>query len=450
MNAEEFSRQLQQMYERAANLYGRTSVPIRQEPELAADSLEELRIALEELHVAEEEMLAQNEALASARMELEIERRRYYELFDFAPDGYIVTDALGIIREANRAAARMLNVSQQFLVGKPLLNFIPPSRRRVFRLQLQQLQKIDQLQEWEVQISPRHSVDFDAALTVGAIHDINNQLIGWRWLMRDITKRKQSELQLRKAELQNLQLQEAARLKSHFLAVMSHELRSPLNAIIGFSQLLLRYTQQSDKQQNMVQRILTSGKNLLRLIDDILDFSKLEADCLLLKPEEFNLTELVRTTIEEMRSLSDQKNLTLTMECNLENHQVYNDCNRLRQILVNLTANAIKFTDSGGVEVIVSELPEDRIAIAVKDTGIGIAPTDIENIFKEFRQVSQTLERQYTGAGLGLTICDRLVRLMGGTITAESQLDHGSTFRVELPRRLQAGDQETEAKKLHS
>lgn len=437
-SVDKFVQKVNTVRQRASDLQQRVSEASPKARGMTPEALEELQTALEELHVAEEELKAQNEQLAIAREEVEAERQRYHELFEFAPDGYLVTDELGIIREANRAAASLLNVSQKFLVGKPLINYIPQEERRAFRSKLNQLSQSDWMQEWEVRIAPREHTTFDAALTVSTVRNWQGRLLGWRWLLRDITARKQAEEQMRNMQLQNRQLQETARLKSHFLAIMSHELRSPMNAIIGFSQLLLRQSHDSlnKSQKNMVERILNSGRHLLTLIDDILDFSKIEAGRLELKLEEFNLAELVTATTEELRSLAEQKKLALQVHLNLQNHYIVNDSSRLRQILVNLLSNAIKFTDSGSVQLEVWELPSDRLAIVVKDTGIGIAETDTEHIFEEFRQLNQTLTRKHGGTGLGLAITNRLVRMMQGTITVESKVGQGSTFRVELPRQV--------------
>ncbi|HEY9779633.1 MAG TPA: ATP-binding protein, partial [Leptolyngbyaceae cyanobacterium] len=409
---------------------------LQQQNQTMLAALEELKVALEELHVAESEMKQQNEELEIARTRAEIERQRYHELFELAPDGYIVTDDAGIIREANRAAANLLNLSPKFLTRKPLINFIPYEERRAFRAKLMQLLQTEWMQEWEIRILSRTGEISDAAVTVSTVRDLQGKPIGWRWLLRDITARKQTEEKMRQVELQNLQLQEAAKLKSHFLAIMSHELRSPMNAIIGFSQLLLRQSQQplSKQQTNMVERIFNSGKHLLTLIDDILDFAKIEVGCLQLHLQELNLAELVTATAEEMRSLVEQKNLELRINLNLQNPYVINDSTRLQQILINLLSNAIKFTDIGIVEVEVWELPKNRIAIAVKDSGIGIAQADIEQIFQEFRQLNQSITRQHGGTGLGLAITDRIVRMMQGKIIVESELERGSTFHVELPR----------------
>jgi len=445
-NIDKFVQKVNIVRQRAANLQQGVSISPPQ-PEMTPTALEELHNALEELHVAEEELRAQNEELELARAHVEAERQRYHELFEFAPDGYLVTDAAGIIREANRAVARMLNVPQQKLIGKPLINFVPFEQRRCFRSRLNQLRELDWMQEWELHLCPRDAprglpvrerTAFDAAVTVSTVRDWEGKPVGWRWLVRDVTVRKQAEEQMLNMQLQNLQLQEAARLKSHFLAIMSHELRSPMNAIIGFSQLLLRYSQDSlaPKQENMLQRILNSGRHLLTLIDDILDFSKLEAGRMELNLQELNLAELVKATTEEMRSLSEQKNLTMAVHLNLHNPDLVNDKTRLRQIIVNLLSNAIKFTETGSIQVEVWELTANRIAIAVKDTGIGIAEADLAHIFEEFRQANQSLTREHGGTGLGLAITNRLVHMMQGTIKVESELGEGSTFRVEIPRQV--------------
>ncbi|MGB7441447.1 MAG: ATP-binding protein, partial [Coleofasciculaceae cyanobacterium] len=236
----------------------------------------------------------------------------------------------------------------------------------------------------------------------------------------------------------NLQLLEAAKLKSHFLATMSHELRTPMNSILGFSQMLLRqrHNQLTGQQVDMIQRILNNGKHLLTLINDILDLSKIEAGRMELKPEPFDLEKLVKATIDELRSLADEKNIALQVSADLQNPQVVNDSIRMRQILVNLLSNAIKFTEVGGVQVEVREISPDWLALTVKDTGIGIAVQDLEHIFDEFRQVEQTLTRKYSGTGLGLAITKSLVQLMKGKINVESEVGVGSTFHFEVPREV--------------
>jgi signal transduction histidine kinase len=250
------------------------------------------------------------------------------------------------------------------------------------------------------------------------------------------------EQQRQQIHQQNLQLTHAAELKSRFLATVSHELRTPLNAILGFSQMLLRPSkgQLSDKQTEMVQRIFANGKNLLEMLNEVLDFSRIEANRLDLKPESFNLEHLIATTVGEMRSLAVLKHLTLATEIHLQNAVVFNDPVRLRQVLVNLLSNAIKFTDAGKVWVEAKEISPDRLSIAVHDTGIGIAPEHVAYIFEAFRQVDQTDTRKYAGTGLGLAITQTLTQLMGGTITVTTQLGQGSTFQIELSRHAESVD----------
>lgn len=253
-------------------------------------------------------------------------------------------------------------------------------------------------------------------------------------------KRKNKELkqQRQQIHLKNLELQEAYRHKSQFLATMSHELRTPMNAIMGFSQILLRqYPDPLTSQQlDIVQRIFNNSQNLLTMLNEILDFSKIEAGRMDLKAEEFDLASLVQLTSEELRSLALNKNLSLEIEIDLANPLVTSDRSFVRRVLINLLSNAIKFTNVGGVWVKVWQVTSGRIAIAVEDTGIGIAPEHLKTIFSPFRQVDQTLTREQMGTGLGLAITDSLVQMMQGQINVTSQLEKGSVFRVELPRRL--------------
>jgi signal transduction histidine kinase len=237
-------------------------------------------------------------------------------------------------------------------------------------------------------------------------------------------------------QLQNLQLIQAARLKSQFLATMSHELRTPLNAILGFSQLLQRQRSLTPKQVEMVQRIHGNGKHLLEMLSEILDLSKIEAGRLELQPTIFNLQAVVDSAAMELNVAAEEKNLFLHTQINLTHSEVFNDAERVRQILVSLISNAIKFTDQGQILVKVQELSSDRLIIKVQDTGIGIAESELEHIFEPFRQVDQSTTRRHSGTGLGLAITNALVKMMTGHISVVSQPGQGSTFRVEIPRRI--------------
>jgi signal transduction histidine kinase len=254
-----------------------------------------------------------------------------------------------------------------------------------------------------------------------------------------VQQHKALEQQRQQIHEQNLQLTHASALKSRFLATISHELRTPLNAILGFSQMLLRPSKGvlTPKQAEMVQRIFTNGKNLLQMLNEVLDFTQIEANYLHLQPELLNLKDLITTTVEEVRSLALLKELNLSIQFNLKNAVIFNDTVRLRQALINLLSNAIKFTDAGRVWVEVKEISPNRVSIAVCDTGMGIAPEHMEYIFEAFRQIDQTNTRKHSGTGLGLAITRTLVAMMGGTLTVKSELGKGSSFRIELPRQVE-------------
>ncbi|WP_414565960.1 MULTISPECIES: ATP-binding protein [unclassified Anabaena] len=274
-----------------------------------------------------------------------------------------------------------------------------------------------------------HRAEMQAALANQRLRESNEQLI---------RKNQELESQRQQIQLQNFKLLEASRLKSQFLATMSHELRTPMNAIIGFSQILLRpkFGHLTQKQTDMVERILNNGKHLLMLVNEVLDFSKLEGGRLELKPELFDLTKVINLGVAEMRSLAEAKKLSLRVDIDIENPWIFNDSVRVRQILVNLLSNAIKFTESGCIWVEIEEVAKNRVALVVRDTGIGIATKDFPYIFEAFRQVDQSITRKYAGTGLGLAIIDSLVRMMGGKIILESQLGVGSMFRIEIPRQV--------------
>jgi len=242
-------------------------------------------------------------------------------------------------------------------------------------------------------------------------------------------------------ETQNQALLKASRLKSEFIATISHELRTPMNAIMGFSQLLLRQYPDplSEQQLDMVKRIFDNSRNLLGMVNEVLDFSKIEANRLELHPETFQLSALVLSTVQELKALALDKNLTLTADIPdpIQTLQLTNDPDCLRRILVNLISNAIKFTEAGGVTLSLKQSSAEQVEIAVCDTGIGIPLKQLKTIFEPFRQADQSLTRCHAGTGLGLAITDSLVKAMQGQISVDSQLGEGSTFRVQLPREIQ-------------
>ncbi len=243
----------------------------------------------------------------------------------------------------------------------------------------------------------------------------------------------------------NMQLYEANRLKSDFLANMSHELRTPLNSIIGFSEVLQGIDSLTDKQRRYAANIQKSGHVLLEMINDILDLAKVEAGKMELHPVEFDLVRLVNAQTDMIRSLSEEKNIVLTVEAESPMPTVYQDQNKLGQILTNLLSNAIKFTPEGGIITVrVKRHNVDCFLLSVADTGVGIAVEDHSVIFEKFRQSKKVLDgqgltREYSGTGLGLSIVKELSKLLGGEVGFESELGTGSTLWVTIPWRLDVG-----------
>jgi signal transduction histidine kinase len=231
------------------------------------------------------------------------------------------------------------------------------------------------------------------------------------------------------------QLEELNRLKSEFLANMSHELRTPMNAILGYTSLLLEkaYGDISAKQEQGLKRIDINAKNLLQLINNILDFSKLAAGRMTLYRESCDLREIVDEVMATVECLAHERNLTLTADVQ-ETTQLLTDKTKLKQVLINLIGNAIKFTQRGGVTLRTEVLTGPaRVRLSVQDTGIGIKPDDRALLFEDFKQLDASQTREYGGTGLGLSITKKLVELFGGAVRVQSTPGVGSTFIVTLP-----------------
>jgi PAS domain S-box-containing protein len=242
----------------------------------------------------------------------------------------------------------------------------------------------------------------------------------------------QNELLRRQA----IELEQASRLKSQFLANMSHEFRTPLNAILGYTHMLLQGVA-GDLPANIkrqLTRIDSNGRHLLTIINEILDITRIEAGKMPMQISEFNLNDLVPEVMTELDPVIARSKLAVTPRLSDEPPQMVSDRQKVKQIVVNLLSNALKFTHEGGIEIAVTFDPPTRLAtIAVQDTGIGIAPEHHEKIFEDFRQVDDSPSRQYGGTGLGLAICRRLASALGGRITLHSNLGQGSTFTLTIP-----------------
>lgn len=262
----------------------------------------------------------------------------------------------------------------------------------------------------------------------------NGKTMVLRGSVYDISDRKNTE-----AKLAAAQIAEAAnQSKSRFLAVMSHEIRTPMNTVIGMTDLLLG-TELSSQQKHYVSTIRQGGEMLLSIVDDILDFSRIEAGQMELEESCFRLQECIDDMLAMMSPRAEQKSLTISVEQsqNVPSY-IIGDRGRLRQILINLVNNAIKFTQQGGVNIHISSqlLSVDtntyKILFDIHDTGIGIEPDSLQLVFQSFKQADSSISRQYGGTGLGLVICKQLCEMMGGSINVQSEVGKGSTFSFSI------------------
>lgn len=233
--------------------------------------------------------------------------------------------------------------------------------------------------------------------------------------------------------------------KSEFLANMSHEIRTPMNAVIGLANILARSEPLTTKQQEFIKTLQLSANGLLGLLNDLLDIAKIEAQTVEMESVPVDIQKLAQEIISVTNVKAQEKGLKLNLDASEINTIYSGDPTRLRQIILNIVSNAIKFTEAGSIDVIISKKPThkphtDLILFTIKDTGIGIAADKVDSIFNKFVQADSSINRKYGGTGLGLAITKTLVELMGGSIAVESALGKGSTFKIELT--LQRADQE--------
>ncbi len=257
-------------------------------------------------------------------------------------------------------------------------------------------------------------------------------------LAETIDKLRAHELELEQAKTElkaaRDRAEEASRHKSSFLATLSHELKTPLNSILGFSQLL-HASELSADDKKMSKAVVDSGHHLLALVDEMLDFAAIDAGRLRIRPGPLCwVADVIEPAVQWVQPMAQTSGITLTLNVTTELGAGHSDPTRARQILTNIIHNAVKFTDVGSVDVTAHVTADDRIAVLVTDTGIGLTDEAIDRIFEPFVQADRSSTRRHGGTGLGLAICDRVCKALGGTIGVTSRPHHGTTFRVELPR----------------
>jgi PAS domain S-box-containing protein len=367
------------------------------------------------------------EQLRDLEWEISENESLYRDLLDQQSDMIIRRDRDGRLTFANEAFCNAFQVDPTQLLGRPFepvaLACEGPSRseasdgtlRRRF-VELIETAHGPRWIEWEEHHVPS---------IIGTREQ--TQCVG-----RDITEKRAAQIELERARDR---AESANRAKSRFLAAMSHEVRTPMNGILGMSSLLLECCTTLE-QKTYAQAIDQSARKLLVIIDEILDFSKIEAGKIVLAPQPFSLEVVIQNVIELMATAAHEKGLEITWYASRSVLGEYlGDESRIRQILLNLLSNAVKFTDKGGIAVTAQTFPSERsnqILITVTDTGIGMSQDDINKVFDEFEQSDAALRRQTGGTGLGLAISRRLARAMGGDLTVASKIGEGSRFKLLL------------------
>ncbi|HZZ20635.1 MAG TPA: PAS domain S-box protein [Opitutaceae bacterium] len=388
----------------------------------------------------------------TARREIEEERmkldqrlrdQQFYtrSLIESNMDALMTTDPLGIITDVNNQMEALTGCTRDELIGAPFKNCFTDPDRAAAGINLVLSQR--KLTDYNLKARSLSGVETDVSYNASTFYDRNRKLRGVFAAARDVTQQKAAEVALRKAHdslaLANAELDQAGRLKDEFLANMSHELRTPLNAILGLSEALLEQVggTLTARQARSVATISTSGAHLLTLINDILDLSKIESGKLELNPGTFNLAEFCESCLLFVRTQATQKSIEVIFSHDEGLTELSADPKRLKQILVNLLTNAVKFTPAGGRIGLTVASPKDEgtVRFTVWDTGIGIAAEDNKKLFRAFSQIDSGLTRAQEGTGLGLALVAKLVELHGGSITLDSELGRGSRFVVVIPQK---------------
>ncbi|MBP9906071.1 MAG: PAS domain S-box protein [Rhodoferax sp.] len=425
---------LQQLRRRAMDR--QREVP-RVPPQLAEGMTpEDVQLLFHELRVHQVELELQNEELRSAQVALEIARERYFDLYDMAPVGYCTITDQDLILEANLTVATLLGVPRGSLVKRALTSFMPHAQRAIYRQSTEQLRATGEPQSFELQMTRSDSSKIWVSLVANVSRSLSGSSV-LRVMLKDVSERKQLDAILHEKNLElerTRQLADKAnRAKSDFLASMSHELRSPLNAILGFAQLMDAGTPPpTPAQKSSIDQIVHGGWYLLALVNEILDLAGIESGQLALTMGDESLAEVLADCQTMIEPQANASGIELAFPGFDQPCRVQADRRRLKQVLINLLSNAIKYNRAQGrVAVSWSLRPHGRVRVSVQDSGTGLSTEQLAQLFQPFNRLGQE-NGPHEGTGIGLTVSKRLVEMMGGTIGASSTPAVGSNFWFEL------------------
>ncbi|HRQ75862.1 MAG TPA: ATP-binding protein [Phycisphaerales bacterium] len=357
------------------------------------------------------------------------------DLYNAAPCGYHSLDADGYITQINDTELKWLGYAHEEVLGKVhFTQVLTDAGRETFRVNYPVFKQKGEVNDLEFEMVRKDGSTFHVLLSSTAIYDEHGNYRSCRSTMTDITRRKRIETELTKAKAA---AEAANRAKSEFLANMSHEIRTPMMAIIGYADLLLDTSLTSTERLSRVNIIRRNADHLLTIINDILDLSKIEANEMRVESMRCSPGQIISDVVSLMRVRAEEKGISLNVRTDgLVPETILSDPTRLRQVLTNLIGNAVKFTERGGVELVVSTVAaednegEPGLRFDVIDTGIGITPEQMDQLFKPFTQADSSMSRRFGGTGLGLTISRKLAQMLGGTILVESEPGFGSTFSL--------------------
>ncbi|HKP61950.1 MAG TPA: PAS domain-containing sensor histidine kinase [Polyangiales bacterium] len=425
--------------ERATNLRKHATPGTKSELLWMSLALQELDVAHEELRVVEEELHERAEELGAAHDVLELERKRYRDLFEFAPEPYLITDATGVVIEANLRACELLNIQASFVLGKPFALFVGEHDRPLMRHMLSLLVSTAEVLTFDLRVCPRRStelVSIKASVRRSVSTALASVVLHWSLHQQRESDTTTQIEQLRRelvAEKRRCDEAEHARAKrDEMLAFVAHELRNPLNSASGWIEILARQGTGPAAREHGLHVLARNVDVLTRLTEQLVDQTRVNQALITLECEETDMRALLERVCQDAHGVAEAKHQRFACEFAPDLPSVRCDEFRLRQALANVVGNALKFTPSEGAVQLTARVFGDVIEIAVRDSGPGIAQEHLRSIFEPF--VRLDAHSTSGGLGLGLNIARTLVELHGGHLTVESDgLGSGTTFRMRLP-----------------